>query len=217
MWNWSFVQLAQVLEFPAERKEICIQCRNNRDNIQMARHFKKYHTILSKVIKEVKRQHFHNLLLTSSNRVTTVWRIIRDNSGITPHLNIIDSLNCGNILLRNPKDIAHAFNKHYSNISVSLGINHIAMGDPLHYLHNSNLNTITQMEMTPVSELEVVNVLHSLKSKCSVGYDGISTKLLNYCACVIKKPLTHILNCSLMSGICLDRCKFAIARPIHKK
>jgi hypothetical protein len=73
------------------------------------------------------------------------------------------------------------------------------------------------MEMTPVSELEVVNVLRSLKPKCSAGYDGISTKLLKYCACVIKKPLTHILNCSLMSGICPDRCKLAIVRPIHKK
>jgi hypothetical protein len=146
-----------------------------------------------------------------------VWRIIRDNSGITPHLDIIDSLNWGNILLKNPKDIAHAFNKHYSNISVSLGIKHINMGDALLYLHNSNLNTIIQMKITPVSELEVVNVLHSLKPKDSVGYDGISTKRLKYCACVIKKPLTHILNCSLMSGICPNRCKFAIVRPIHKK
>jgi hypothetical protein len=121
--------------------------------------------VLSKVIKEANRQYFHNHIATSSNRVKTAWRIIRDNSGITPHLDIIDSLNCGKILLKNPKDIAHAFNKHYSNISVSLGIKHTNMGDALLFLHNSNLNTIIQMEVTPVSELEVVNVLHSLNLK----------------------------------------------------
>jgi hypothetical protein len=90
------------------------------------------------------------------------------------------------------------------------------MDNAILHLYNSNPNTIIQMEMTPVSELKVVNVLHSLKPKDSVGYDGISIKILKYCAPVIKKSLSHILNCSLMSGICPDRCKFSIVKPIHK-
>ena len=83
--------------------------------------------ILNQVIKEAKRQHFHNLIATSSNRVKTAWRNIRDNLGITPHPDIIDSLNCGHTLLKNPKDIAHAFNNHYSNTTASLGINPLAL------------------------------------------------------------------------------------------
>jgi hypothetical protein len=65
------------------------------------------------------------------------------------------------------------------------------------------------MEMTPVSELEVVNVLHSLKPKDSVGYDGISIKILKHCACVIKKPLTHTLCQSRTSSdqTALLRCQ----------
>ena len=212
--NW----ISRGIRISCEKKrDLYTQCRNNRDNIQMARHYKKYCMILSKVIKEAKRQYFHNLIATSPNRVKTAWRIIRDNSGITPHPDIIDSLKCGNTLLKNPKDIAHAFNSHYSNTTASLGIKHNNKGNAMLYLYNSNLTTITQMVMTPVSELEVVNVLHSLKPKDSVGYDGISIKILKHCARVIIKPLTHILNCSLMSGICPDRCKFAIVRPIHKK
>ena len=70
--------------------------------------------------------------------------------------------------------------------------------------------------MTTESELEGVNVLHSLKPKDSGCYDGISIKILKHCACIIIKPLNHTLNCSLMSGICPNRCKFAIVRPIHK-
>ena len=101
-----------------KKRDLYIQCRNNRDNIQMARYYKKYCTILNKVIKEAKRQYFYNLIATSSNRVKTAWRIIRDNSGITPHPDTIDSLNCGNTLLKNPKDIAHAFNSHYSNTTI---------------------------------------------------------------------------------------------------
>jgi potassium voltage-gated channel Eag-related subfamily H protein 8 len=200
-----------------KKRDLYILCKNNRDNTQMARHYKKYCKILNKVIKESKKQYFHNLIASSSNRIKTAWRMIRDNSGTTPQFDRIDSLICGNMLLKNPKDIAHAFNNYYSNISVNLGIKRINRDNAILYLHNINLNTITQMEMTPISELEVINVLHSLKPKDSVGYDGISTRILKYCACAIRKPLTHILNCSLMSGTCPDRCKFAIVRPVHKK
>jgi len=104
-----------------KKRDLYTLCRNNRDNTQMTRYYKKYCRILNKVIKQAKRQYIHNIIASSFNKAKTAWRIIRENSGVTPHLDIIDDLNCGNSILRNPKDIAHAFNNHFSNISISLG------------------------------------------------------------------------------------------------
>ena len=42
-------------------------------------------------------------------------------------------------------------------------------------------------------------------------------KFKKKCALIISKPLTHIFNCSLITGIFPERFKFAIVRPIFKQ
>jgi hypothetical protein len=91
------------------------------------------------------------------------------------------------------------------------------MGKALSLLHNNKIGNIAQMETIIVSDAEVVSIIKQLKPKDSVGYDGISIKILKQCACTISKPLTHIYNELLTSGICPERCKLAVVRPIHKK
>jgi hypothetical protein len=73
------------------------------------------------------------------------------------------------------------------------------------------------MEFSPITGMEVVKVLRYSKQKNSVAYDGVSVRIIKQYAHFIKKPLTYILNLSLTSGICPERCKYSIVRPIHKK
>jgi hypothetical protein len=194
-----------------------IQYRENTGNIQAKNHYKTHCSILRKIIKEAKKHFFHKQIATSSNKIKTTWRIITDNSGNTKHTDIIDSMKCGNVLLNNPKDIANAFNNYYTIITSSLNIKHNNTGTALLLLNNLKLDNIVQMEITPVSEIEVVDIINCLKPKDSAGYDGISTKILKHYAHLISKPLTFIFNSSLMSGICPERCKLAVIRPIYKK
>jgi hypothetical protein len=56
----------------------------------------------------------------------------------------------------------------------------------------------------------------SLKSKNSTGYDGISSRILNYYIVEISKPMCHIFNASLEQGIYPDRMKFVSLMPIYK-
>jgi exonuclease III len=200
-----------------KKRELLTQYRNNIDNPQIVTYYKKYCKILRSVIKEAKKNFFHSQIETSQNRITTAWRIIRENTGITPHTDIIDSLKCGDMLLKNSKDIATAFNKHYSNITSILGINKTNKDKAILLLKNFRPNNITQMDFCPITEMEVVKALHYSKQKNSVGYDGLSMRIIKQSAHLIKKPLTYIFNLSLMSGICPERCKYSIVRPIHKK
>jgi hypothetical protein len=73
------------------------------------------------------------------------------------------------------------------------------------------------MKIIPVTEIEVIDIIKSLKNKNSSGYDGISNNTLKYCVNEISKPLTFIFNLSTVTGVYPDRFKFAIVRPIHKK
>jgi len=73
------------------------------------------------------------------------------------------------------------------------------------------------MKLIPVTEVEVFDIIKSLKHKNSLGYDGISNNILKHCVNEISKPMTFILNYSLMTGVFPDRLKYAIILPIHKK
>jgi hypothetical protein len=73
------------------------------------------------------------------------------------------------------------------------------------------------MVTIPVSEVEVMSIIKSIKSKETSGYDGISRKILKQCANTIIKPLTYICNLSLTTGTFPERCKLAIVIPIYKK
>jgi hypothetical protein len=73
------------------------------------------------------------------------------------------------------------------------------------------------MKVIPAIEAEVINIITSLKSKKSSGFDEIYSKIVKSCANIINKPLTFIFNSSLAAGTFPDRCKYAIVRPIYKK
>jgi hypothetical protein len=62
------------------------------------------------------------------------------------------------------------------------------------------------MKTIPVTEAEITGIIKSLKLKNTAGYDGISTKILKYCAHIISKPLTYICNVSLTTGVFPDKC-----------
>jgi hypothetical protein len=87
----------------------------------------------------------------------------------------------------------------------------------LQLLKGVDIEAINEMQIIPVTETEVIKIITSLKNKNSLGYDGISNKIVKCCANLISKPLTYICNYSLASGVYPERCKHAIVRPVYKK
>jgi hypothetical protein len=91
-----------------------------------------------------------------------------------------------------------------------------------------NLNSITKSNHNPIDTLcqafhgplpkikyhaltssEITNIVKSLKTKDSYGYDEISVRILKTCFAYFLSPLTHICNKMLSSGIFPDRLKYA--------
>jgi len=73
------------------------------------------------------------------------------------------------------------------------------------------------MFVFPLAKDELESVVGKLRKKSSVGFDVIPEYLVMKCIQHIKKPLAHIFNASLKSGILPDKMKTAKVSPVYKK
>jgi hypothetical protein len=73
------------------------------------------------------------------------------------------------------------------------------------------------MFVAPVTEIWVEQVIKGLKSNSSAGFDEIPMSLVKHCLCYFIKPLVHIHNVSLQTGILPDMMKKTKIRPFFKK
>jgi hypothetical protein len=72
------------------------------------------------------------------------------------------------------------------------------------------------MNYNLVTEIEINNAINNLKSKNSSGYDGITNKLLKLSSHTISRPLSYIINKSLIKGVCPERLKYTIKPKLKK-
>jgi len=73
------------------------------------------------------------------------------------------------------------------------------------------------MFVAPVTETEVEQVIKGLKNNSFPGFDEILTSLVKQCLCHFIKPLVHLYNVSLQTGIFPDMMKKAKIKPLLKK
>ena len=95
--------------------------------------------------------------------------------------------------------MADSFNDYFVDIGANLAekISH-SNRTFIDFLDNRNPSSIFFL---PVLENEVFDLVNNLKSKKSVGHDGISNICLKQIIPEIVKPLTFIFNLSICNGI----------------
>jgi hypothetical protein len=64
---------------------------------------------------------------------------------------------------------------------------------------------------------EIENIIKSLKSKNSCGYDDISVKILKVSLPFITAPLNYICNRSILSVSFPSCLKYSVVKPLFKK
>ena len=71
--------------------------------------------------------------------------------------------------------------------------------------------------MAVCSTYEITEIIKSLRTKNTCGYDEISNRIIKLSAPFIISPPTYICNAVLSTGVFPDRLKYAIVKPIFKK
>jgi hypothetical protein len=97
-------------------------------------------------------------------------------------------------------------------IAENLNNIHINVYKALQLLKEAYPNKTTWMNITPVTEIEMINTITFLKTKTHQDVMEF-LKIFKYYANVIRKPSTFICNSSLASG----GFNFPIVQPKYKK
>jgi translation initiation factor 1 (eIF-1/SUI1) len=78
--------------------------------------------------------------------------------------------------LKDPRNVAIAFNNLFITIIEKFNIQQIEKGDAISILKDSFRGYIPCIQIIPISEAEVKSIIHSLKQKISC-YDNITSKI----------------------------------------
>jgi hypothetical protein len=105
------------------KRDLYIKYRNT-NNPPKKDYYKKYCTILKKVIKEAKKLYYNTLIKTSANKTKTTWNIIRENTGKIQDLNGTSERNLENEIVEDSRETAYAFNKYFLSTVEKLSLNH---------------------------------------------------------------------------------------------
>jgi len=78
------------------------------------------------------------------------------------------------------------------------------------------IKTYTSMEIKCTLTKEIEQIIKSLKTKNSYGYDEIFRKILKLSGPFISSPINYICNKILFWGVFPDRLKYTVIKPLHK-
>jgi hypothetical protein len=164
-------------------------------------------------VKQAKYQYHHNLQNESFNNPKKFWRAIRK---VFPK-NSMCQTSFHEDTTRNSKTIANNFCEFFSTVALKLKQNSIPLRNftwrrPSAIRMRSN----ERFKFTYVSKISIEKELKSLKRGKSAGHDDIPPGMLKDAASELAKPLSHIINLSLQTGVVPTEWKIAKVTPIHK-
>jgi hypothetical protein len=180
------------------KRELFLLFRHSNDT-NLKTYYKGYCKILSNVILAAKKLHYNRIILNSNNKIATTWKIINYKNGKPSCTNNTISLRINNKEVNNQNKITNIFNNYFLSIADSINSDNnkhtnLKVPNPISYLINSVHRTFPKMKWHYTSTYEIRNIIKSLKSKNSSGYDEVSTRILQLSAPYIVSPLTYICN-----------------------
>ena len=113
-----------------------------------------------------------------------------------------------------PSSIANHLNNYFCNVASDLAT---CLPKSNRHFKSYLTQCKEKLSFTQVSEVEVFLFLENLDRKKSFGIDKVHPFLLSVGALEITKPLTHLINLSLIQGKFPDSLKIAKVVPVFKQ
>ena len=178
---------------------------------------KKFRNRVSNELKESKARYFHNYFSTNSQNMKNLWAgiktIISHKSSTSSSINKIKGKD-GNVT-SDPSKMSNIFNDFYVNVADGITKTiPLTPKSPLDYLSNRMCNSLF---LTPVTLVEVNDLINILNPSKSVGPNSIPIKLLKIIGSSVSPFLALLVNQSFQSGIFPDKLKIAKVISLFKK
>jgi hypothetical protein len=187
---------------------------NKRNEIELK--YKQYRNKLNTLIRLAKKLHYERSFRESKHDIKATWQNINKIINRSKNnKNIPDVFKYENSQYSCPKSISNGFNSFFTNIGLNLASKiPNCQTDPLSFLPPVDLPN--SFALTPTTCNEIATLIDKLRPKHSHGFDNISPKLVKDMKYGILKPLVHIVNQSLSTGIVPNKMKLAKIVPIFK-
>ena len=176
-----------------------------------------YNKILKKAIREAKYIYYNRQFEEIRTNVRKTWSIMNEIISWTKNKKGgIKSIIKDGRQIRDLSQIVENFDEFFVNIGPNLSRNtNCRIGKSFQTYLNRHIVTCLHFKL--INERDTEKCIRSLRIKTSSGHDGISTKLLKFLSPGLIKPLTLIINQSLITGIFPEKLKLAKMIPLYKK
>lgn len=200
-----------------KKEKLLCKFKKNPNNEKLKKYIKKYQSILKYLIKLKKKEYYSKLVVEAGSDSKRIWNLVNDFTGKKIKRDDIDYLKIDNNTVRVMDNLvlcANTFNDFFCNIGKELAekIQTPSVRQPVSQQPVSNMNSFYI-----VTHEYVENLIDSLNVNRSAGVDRISARIIKSNKVFFVKPLTHIFNLSLTTGIFPKHFKNALVRPIFKK
>ena len=177
--------------------------------------YQHYKKLLGSIKKRSKKLYSSKLILKYKNIIKKTWQIIKEAIGKEKYKqqNLPKKILVDKKSITETESIAESFNKYFTQIGPKLAKD---IGTSTKSFNEYIKKHDTTQPERVISVNELKDAFFSLKINKSTGYDDISFNVVKKCFGVLHKPLLHIFNLSLQTGIFPDKLKIARVTPLFK-
>ena len=175
--------------------------------------YKRYKHILNKATKVAEQDYYEDIFRKNKDNLSKSWKTLKDILNKKRESTKSKVFNHNGKLLTRKMDIANGFNNYFVQTGPTLADNiPVVNRDALSYLGRRNVHTLF---LEPVDQMEIGTIIKNLKTS-SPGWDHILPKIIKCTVNCCLKPLEHIINLSLITGIVPNQWKRANVIPLYK-
>jgi hypothetical protein len=181
-------------------------------------HYVRYINCYNKLKHFAKTTYYLQLFDEFKNNSKQTWKVLNNLIGKQNDKTFVPiKFKHNDELISNPQDIANHFCDYFTNVGPGLAAK---IPEPInrysHYLTKSQSRNPKTLFLGPTDPQEIFKIIMSLKPKKSCGHDNISANFLQKIAMNVAKPISILVNKSLIDGIVPDILKIAKIVPIYK-
>lgn len=193
------------------KRDLFIELKHSKEKSLRSQHYKKYCSILHKVVAYAKKKNNECIITNSKNKIKTIWSIVNETvkGQTSKQIESFVGLTDGVKIVENELEAPNLFNSYFTTNSSNRGENEF---------NNIKLPSFHENSMfiTPISRQELLKLVSNLNNKRSCGYDGLPITIIKDVIDVIADALVHLVNLSIATGKFPERLKKAHIKPLHK-
>ena len=190
--------------------------RNSRDypSVSTATKYKQYKNKLSILLKVSEKNHYTNLMEEYKNNLRNSWRILKEVINKRKNRSVCSKFMLNGQFVTDKTMISNSFNSFFVNMGPNLARKNPHSNIPCtKYIPGGR--HLQSLLLSSTYEEEIKICIQRLNDG-SPGWDNITSKIIKASCNHIVRPLTHIFNLSLTTGVFPTELKIARVIPLFK-